>query len=219
MIPNYSDPIVTLNQVYRAREAGVTPVLGACIIGPNYLIRDYEGFGEDLRLDDETYYPFSFEGGLLSRPLPGKETGDESYKNVKVLVKNARLCYETFAVSDSKSTVFEAVSDALDKLKIKTQQDSDSALEYVNFSNPATPYAAGDEVVVTLKDAESNSYSQVCQIKGFGKDVAGDLTICTLSKVRGADDTITKVTFFKYNDCYVDSAYVPALSSNNELTI
>lgn len=42
MITDYKDPIVTLNQVYRASTVGTTPVLGACIIGPNYFVRIYE---------------------------------------------------------------------------------------------------------------------------------------------------------------------------------
>lgn len=45
MIANYSDPIVTLNQVYKASAAGTVPTLGACVIGPHYIVRKYEDFG------------------------------------------------------------------------------------------------------------------------------------------------------------------------------
>ena len=54
MIANYSDPIVTLNQVYKASEEGTTPVLGACVIGPHYIVRKYEDLGEGLFLGDYT---------------------------------------------------------------------------------------------------------------------------------------------------------------------
>ena len=56
MITDYKDPIVTINQVYSATTVGVTPTLGACVIGPNYFVRTYADLGESLRLDSADNY-------------------------------------------------------------------------------------------------------------------------------------------------------------------
>lgn len=222
MIQNYSDPIVTLNQVYRALDTGTTPVLGACIIGPNYLVREYEDFGEDLRLDSNENYPvstysnsFDYASGLDARPFPARAKGDEKYLDAKVLVKNAKLLYQTFTAS--ASVVIESNSQ-LDQLSIKVSGVP------VKFKDPdplATDdvYEAGDEVIIDLSDSGSGSgYSQICQITGIIKDATtGDYTKCVLSKniKLASTDIVKKITFFKYKDCYVDATKVTLSESDS----
>jgi hypothetical protein len=50
MITDYSDPKVTLNQVYTANTVGTTAVLGVCVLGPHYTVRSYESNGQAVLL-------------------------------------------------------------------------------------------------------------------------------------------------------------------------
>ena len=99
MIPNYSDPIVTLTQVYKASEEGTVPTLGACIIGPHYIVRKYEDFGKALQLNSADNYStdyateYTYAAGLPARPYPARNNadGDIDLSSVKVFVKDAQL--------------------------------------------------------------------------------------------------------------------------------
>ena len=51
MILNYNDPRVVLKQVYKRANVGDSPLLGACIIGPNY-----KGFKKE-QIQDNAKYP------------------------------------------------------------------------------------------------------------------------------------------------------------------
>lgn len=105
MIANYSDPIVTLNQVYKASEAGIVPTLGACVIGPHYIVRKYEDFGKALQLNSKDNYPegytYTYAEGLSARAYPARSGSDKAVDTatVKVLVKNAQLEYASYSDS------------------------------------------------------------------------------------------------------------------------
>lgn len=106
MITNYSDPIVTLNQVYREGQTGNMPSLGACIIGPNYNIYSYALAGEDkesLRIvgaEDA----FTTSDSAVIKPLPFNKGIDGCLKgnSVKIFVKDANIEVASFN-SDSCS--------------------------------------------------------------------------------------------------------------------
>ena len=219
MIANYSDPIVTLNQVYKASEEGSVPTLGACVIGPHYIVRKYEDFGKALQLNSSDNYSsdysnaYTYAGGLGSRPYParGSSDGDVDAATAKVLVKNAPLNYKTFS---GAGTVF-TLSDGNDTLSVKVNGNS-----YV-FKDP---YSDGSEVVVqagdivelTISDSVDASDSAVavsCEVLGFMKDSSGNYTKCVLSKTLPENTNIVSAMFFRVKDCYIGESYVEATAS------
>lgn len=224
MIANYSDPIVTLNQVYKASEEGSVPTLGACVIGPHYIVRKYEDFGKLLQLNSSDNYSsdysnsYTYAEGLHARPYPARNAsdGDVDVSTVKVLVKNAKLNYKAFSGAGTEFTL----SDGNDTLSVKVNNTP-----YI-FKDP---YAAGNEVSVLpgdiveleVSDSVAASDSAVivsCEVIGFMKDASGNYTKCVLSKTLPENTNITAVNFFKVVDCYVGDAYVTATTSNITIT-
>lgn len=193
MIQNYSDPIVTLNQVYKASEEGSQPVLGACIIGPHYIIRSQEDLGERLRIGTGGY-----TGTALSGTLPvftGRLGGTVDQNSVKVKVKDAILKYASY-------------SNGI------TLEGSNLAIAGVYFESTASmdaskPFATGDFVHIFWGENDSNSAS--CEI------VTLTGNSCQLSGVPSQHGTITKVYFCKEQDCYVKAANVT--KSGNTVTV
>jgi hypothetical protein len=222
MIANYSDPIVTLNQVYKASAAGTVPTLGACVIGPHYIVRKYEDFGEALRLDSADNYPaseyntvYTEAEGLTVRPYPARAGSDNIVDHVskygaKVLVRDAELEFRAYNGSDSVATVFE-LSDGDDTLTVKLNGTK------VVFKDPyaevtAVPVLEGDVAKVTLDDSDSSVVS--CTVIGFLKDSNGKYTKCVLSKTFPAGASIAEVKFYKVMNCYVSADSITAGDKN-----
>ena len=218
MIANYSDPIVTLNQVYKASEEGTVPTLGACVIGPHYIVRKYEDFGNALQLNSKDNYPegytYTYAEGLSARAYPARTSSDGTVDTatVKVLVKNAELEYKTYSGAGTTFTL----SDGNDTLSI-AESDSGSLVKVV-FMDPYkdgefVEAAAGDVVRLGVTEA-SDSYVVDCTIVGFMKDENGNYTKCVLSKTFPQGLTVTSAKFYKVKDCFVGDAFVTAQASS-----
>lgn len=114
MITNYSDPIVTLNQVYREGQDGSTPQLGACIIGPNYNIYSYDILGQDnrenIRLHSDSSI-FSSDASII-RSFSFKEqtNGYLICDSVKIFVKDAQISLKEFDKSTYTITINPATT-------------------------------------------------------------------------------------------------------------
>lgn len=221
MISNYSDPKVTLNQVYAPATVGVAPILGACIIGPNYFIRKYADMGQALRLDSDDNYPvgdysnsFTPQKGLSARPYPAreKEDGDVDTKDYKpaVFVKNAYLQYLTFEESDSIVIDAEYGDDTI---SIIDQTGKTYVFNGMSADTSALPVEAGDGVIIKLGEDTIE-----CMVNGFMKDTNGRYTKCVLSKSLPAEE-ITSVTFYKVSDCYIDNQCIATNTNAGTIAI
>lgn len=221
MISNYSDPKVTLNQVYAPTTVGVAPILGACIIGPNYFIRTYADMGQALRLDSDDNYPvgdysnsFSPQKGLSARPYPAreKEDGEIDTKDYKpaVFVKNAYLQYLTFEESDSIVIDAEYGDDTIN---IIDQTGKAYVFNGMSADASALPVEAGDGVLVKLGEDTIE-----CMVNGFLKDSNGRYTKCVLSKSLPTEE-INSVTFYKVSDCYIDNQCIATNTSAGTIAI
>ena len=214
MIPNYSDPIVTLTQVYKASEEGTVPTLGACIIGPHYIVRKYEDFGKALQLNSADNYStdyatvYTYAAGLPARPYPARNStdGDIDLNSVKVFVKDAQLEYSVY----SSSNYTFAILEDRDTFAIASTSDS----EDVVFMDP---YRDGDFVEVmpgdiarlTIVDG-SDSFAIDSEVIGFMKDDNGKYTKCVISKYIPTGAVISTVKFYKVKDCFVNELSVVA---------
>lgn len=214
MIQNYSDPIVTLTQVYKASEEGTVPTLGACIIGPHYIVRKYEDFGEALRLNSRDNYPdnsdsYTYANGLSLRTWPIRSSGGQDSQIVvsdsaKVFVKNAKLCYAQFGASDSVDITYNPTE--ADTISIK---DNGSIID---FKADGALYQVGDQVEIYIA---SDSISVIsCRIIGFSKNsLTNKYTDCILSKELPKDYVVSSAKFFRETDCYVNDAFLTRNSS------
>lgn len=221
MISNYSDPKVTLNQVYAPTTVGTAPLLGACIIGPNYFVRQYTDLGQALRLDSDDNYPagdysnsFTPQKGLSARPYPAreKEDGEVDITDYRpsVFVKNAYLKYLAFEESDSIVIDAEYGDDTIN---IIDQTGKTYVFNGMSADASALPVEAGDGVIVKLSEDTVQ-----CIVNGFMKDVNGRYTKCVLSKSLPTEEIIS-VTFYKVADCYVDEACVLTDKTANTISV
>ena len=225
MIANYSDPIVTLNQVYRPSQEGAVPALGACIIGPHYIVRKQEDFGEDLRLDSSINYApseynttYTAEQGLTTRPYPARLTddGEVDGNSVKVLVKDAQIEFMTLA-SDSYTTSFDPAYTTNDVLNVKDSNNQPFVFNGIGMALNTIPVTAGDAVEVAIvEDTEASDAEQLaisCYVQGTVKDDNNRYTKLVLSKSLPAGYAVKSLTFAKVRDCYVDAGYFTASST------
>lgn len=212
MIANYSDPIVTLNQVYKASEAGIVPTLGACVIGPHYIVRKYEDFGKALQLNSKDNYPegytYTYAGGLSARAYPARNSadGDIDLSSVKVFVKDAQLEFSVYSSSNYTFTILED----RDTFAIASSSDS----EDVVFMDPYrdgdfVEVMPGDIARITIVDG-SDSFGIDSEVIGFMKDDNGKYTKCVISKYIPTGAVISAVKFYKVKDCFVNELSVVA---------
>lgn len=221
MIQDYSDPIVTLNQVYKATSVGANPVLGACIIGPNYIVKTYEDLGKALQLDSDQNYPkeygneFSPDKGLEERPYPGLQAyeGAVDKNTVRVLVKSAVIQYRAFDGTDA-FTVQDNDTLSITQTLVPAAQGQDAQTEEVVFYGTyadasQVPFTVGDKVLITFTDETT------CQavIKGFIKGDNAKYTKCVLSRSL-PDTAIASISFCKVMDVYVNTSDVTSTSTN-----
>ena len=136
MIQDYSDPKVTLSQIYAAATNGQSAVLGACVIGPNYKICSYDSNGQAARIQGQTAYSPTV-GFSAAYPLRGSGDGAVDLDSVRVSARDAELIYQT--LSDSYSFTLSS-----NILTIK----KDGAAFYIAGTNNqlAIPVKAGDKV-------------------------------------------------------------------------
>ena len=223
MIQNYSDPIVTLNQVYKASEEGIAPTLGACVIGPHYIVRKHEDFGSALRLDSADNYSsnsyttaYSYAAGLAARPYPARETADSGVDTAtaKVLVKNAKLLYKTFTAG--AGTVI-ATFDTDEVSGVDTFSVTENGVAF-KFRDPyadgsAVMPQAGDIIILTYTvGSDSAEALTETTIAGFMKE-NGSYTKCVTTKSLEAGAVISKIEMLRVADCYVDGTSIAATDS------
>lgn len=230
MITDYSDPIVTLNQVYKASTVGATPVLGACIIGPNYFMHSVEKEGQALRLDSADNYPsgdynvvYEPDNGLAVRPYPGLTSADGVIDIVKitpkVIVKEAKLLYMDFAEGDT----FQLQADTgYDTIKVtEASKNSPYVFKGISMDETSVEAEAGDPVEVTI-----DGQVVKCFIQGFLKDTNGRYTRCVLTKALPPESEITDVKLFKVRDVELTEGFTftdstigvdPKVSANVQL--
>ena len=214
MIANYSDPIVTLNQVYKASEAGIVPTLGACVIGPHYIVRKYEDFGKALQLNSKDNYPegytYTYAEGLSARAYPARSGSDKAVDTatVKVLVKNAQLEYasysdsgDVFTLSDGNDTI-SITSDSLPIVFMDPYSEGDFVETH-----------AGDVIRLDVTDASNSSFTVEADVVGFMKDDNGKYTKCVFSKELASGTVVKAARFYRVIDCYVGSTFVEAAES------
>lgn len=222
MITDYKDPIVTINQVYSATTVGVTPTLGACVIGPNYFVRTFSDLGESLRLDSADNYAvqdysdsFSPENGLKARYFPGQEStdGDVDPDSARVFVSNAQV--ELFpAFGESDSVVLDAGGYGTDTFSILTGAGVYYVFNGYGSDDSVPAVKAGDVVVATLEDGQIvESY-----IQGFIRDAGGKYTMCVLEKDL-PDENITSISFRRVIDCYLDPASITVAEIDDQQTV
>lgn len=204
MITDYSDPIVTLNQVYKASVIGDTPVLGACIIGPNYFVHSVSKEGEALRLDSADNYPtgdykvkYTSDDGLEARPYPGLTSADGIIDTVKVtpkvIVKEAKLLYANF---DSKDAFQVQKDTGYDTIKITEEgQTNYYVFKGISKKDTSIEAQAGDPVEIIVDNQPIK-----CFIQGFLKDSNGRYTRCVLTKAIPQTGIISGIKFFKIKD-------------------
>lgn len=186
MIPNYSDPIVTLNQVYKASEEGSQPVLGACIIGPHYIVRKYEDFSDAQGI--------SYTGAAIAaRSYPAhKDTQPGIDSNaVQVLVKDAQLQYASYTTGYTFSFADAA------RRRLTISSDSGSAVLFQDSLANTVDVIAGDKVKLTV-GGTAKEYT----VRGLEKDAKNTFTRCVLSESIPAG-TISAVVFYRKADCYM----------------
>ena len=187
MIANYSDPIVTLNQVYKASQEGSHPVLGACIIGPHYIVRKYEDLSDALSIGNYT-------GAIVTaRAYPVRKTSQPTVdeKTVQILVKDAQLQYASY----STGYTFAFTDAARRRLTISS--DSGSSVLFQDSLTATVDVIAGDKVKITVGGA-AGTYT----VRGLEKDAKGNLTRCVLSDPVPAG-IISAVVFYRKTTCYV----------------
>lgn len=182
MIQDYSDPKVTLSQIYAAATNGQSAVLGACVIGPNYKICSYGSNGQAARIQGQTAYSPTV-GFSAAYPLRGSGDGAVDLNSVRVSARDAELIYQT--LSDSYSFTLSS-----NILTIK----KDGAAFYIAGTNNqlAIPVKAGDKVLVTID-------SQVVQDTILALDgVQGSYNKVQL--LSAAAGVVTKVQFMRTVD-------------------
>lgn len=213
MITDYNDPIVTLTQTYKTVSNGVQPLLGACIIGPNYVIRDYEHDGIKLDLTSFENYgeevsqsqlDYTYQNGLTTRSIPMLYSNNSNLdeNSLKILVKQAQIEY--LSLTQSNSITF-----AQSRARIKSS-------EFLSGEGrQGVDVEVGDIVQVTLIESSteiSQSITVRCYVSRLQADAYNNYKICLLSKSLYSDQQtnvrISKVSFRKTIDCYVHQDYV-----------
>lgn len=182
MIVDYSDPKVTLNQVYRATTAGSTAVLGTCVIGPLYTIRSYKSNGQALLLaSDEDFVATTGIAAKAIGDLIGADA-NATIDAVKIFVKDAQIQYYD---SSSKAITVGANS----TLTIAGQKFSGNAM------TTKLTVEVGDKVKYYTADSESK------------QTVVTETTAdsITLAAAIQAGASLTKITIAKVTDVYLDN--------------
>lgn len=180
MITDYSDPKVTLNQVYTANTVGTTAVLGVCVLGPHYTVRSYENNGQAVLLVADS--SFNAQTGLtqIDCRIAADAQIQMDQKATKVFVKDAQVAYYT-----STGTV-----------KV---QDSVCTIQNVVFAgkNKTLPIdvAQGDKVKYTTSSGTEETTVAA---------IVNDGTGIVLNKVISNTQTITKIVLSKVIDAYLD---------------
>lgn len=200
MIQDYSDPKVTLNQIYAAVTSGTSATLGACVIGPSYKVCSFKSNGQDVRISAQDYVAAS---GIAAVAYPLRKASDGAVDTakVRVSVRQAYLNYQTF---DSDSKIIELTG--------ATLTVADDQANYVVFSGSGcllpVQVQPGDKVL--LKTGDTVKVDQVAAIEKDSDGAATKIALTYNTALTG----ITQVKFARYvESAYVDSAKISATAS------
>ena len=167
------------------------PVLGACVIGPHYIVRKYEDLGEGLLLGDYA------GAAIAAQAYPKHKSGEPNIDTatVKVFVKDAQLEY-----ADYSSDYDFSFADTDRKSLVITDSNSNE-VEFQDSIASTVDVAVGDIVKIVVGGVTKTFY-----VRGIEKDNSGNFTRCVLSAAVDAG-TITEVKFYRIVDCYMKSTY------------
>lgn len=196
MIRDYSDPKVTLNQVYSASTIGSTAVLGACVIGPNYIIRSYKSNGDAMLIaKDADFKPAT---GIAAIAYPKLKQGEQvKTSSVKVFVQNAELSY--FQISDSVTVGTDGI----------TVTAKDVVFAGKNSTLPID-LQAGDTVSITYMP---KSGSAAAVFETTVQDIAYDGKSFALRSTLPQHKSISKINLAKVADVYLSKDSITALAN------
>ena len=186
MITNYSDPIVTLNQEYRQSDVGITPQLGAYIIGPSYYIWNHQTVQDAQQLRIKSDVAFKEGGATCAFPaaLEGYE-GSIYKESIKLFVKSAKVkvgevTAATIVTSGEALNITEEIATSIKEGALVSIEYTDK--EGIEDTLQTTIY----KVVIDADTKASFFYLQQ-----------------SLQSVK----TITKATFYVFQDVYAKTGF------------
>lgn len=190
MITNYSDPIVTLNQEYRQSNVGISPQLGAYIIGPNFYIYRHQFLDDMQHFCIKSEAAFNKESQQICdfpAPIDGYQ-GSVDKDSIKLFVKNAKVKVGTSTTATYNGEYTLTVTDAFaTKLKV----GDIASLVYVT-----------EEGVSTEQSQEMQTY--IADIK-YAQD--NKTMYIVLQQGIEAKSILQQVSFFSFSDVYATSGY------------
>lgn len=193
MITNYSDPIVTLNQEYRESDVGLVPSLGACIIGPNYYIRDHNTLNaqqlQALRVEDAANIFKSTSSVVRNLPLKtSQRQGDIKLESFKVYVKNALVSL----ASIEQGTIISGKAMEVSKSDIQNVKAGDILKVTYTPKGGKETYIKSYIYNIKQGSTENSFYVQLQE------DLPSNIE----------KETINSVTFYGYREGYIDTKSV-----------
>ena len=186
MITNYSDPIVTLNQEYRQSDVGITPQLGAYIIGPSYYIWNHQTVQDAQQLHIKSDVAFKEGGATCTFPaaLEGYE-GSIYKESIKLFVKSAKV--------------------KVGEVTAATVVTSGEVLEITEEINAAIKQGALVDIAYT--DAEGTASTLQTTIYKVVTDADKKASFFYLQQSLQSVNKITKATFYVFQDVYAKTGF------------